>query len=62
VNGVRDVLIVNGRNLGALTQLVRQGSRAVTGDYTQVRRKGAIAVRLKPDATPARSQQPSRLS
>jgi acetylglutamate kinase len=55
VNGVREVLIVNGRNLGALTQLVRQGSRAVAGEYTQVRRKGVMAVRLKPDATPTRS-------
>jgi acetylglutamate kinase len=60
VNGVRDVLIVNGRNLGALTQLVRQGSRAVTGDYTQVRRKGAMAVRLKPDATTGRNPAGTR--
>ena len=57
VHGVREVLIVNGGNLATLTQLVRQGPRAVVSGYTQVRRKGAGDVRLKPDATTA-SREP----
>lgn len=57
VGGVREVLIVNGGNLAALTQLVRQGTRAVVSGYTQVRRKEAGDVRLKPDATTA-SREP----
>lgn len=48
-HGVREVLIVNGRNLAEMTQLVRQGPRAGTDGYTQVKRKGAD-IRLKPDA------------
>jgi acetylglutamate kinase len=39
LRGVREVLIVNGHDLRVLTQLVRQGSRAVVSGYTQVRRK-----------------------
>jgi acetylglutamate kinase len=42
VNGVREVLIANGRDLATLTHLVRQGSRAVASGYTQVRRKRAV--------------------
>jgi len=56
VNGVREVLIVNGGNLGALTQLVRQGTRAAVSGYTQVKRKGPVDVRLKPDATTPRGR------
>jgi acetylglutamate kinase len=40
--GVSEVLIVNGRDLSALTELVRRGTRAGVVGYTQIRPKGPV--------------------